>query len=54
VIGQSKSRRTDELLQLHPNIVLECGIYIHNLKTRISTFIPIPSDEVYSVLLLEQ
>jgi hypothetical protein len=54
VIGQSKSRRTDELLRLHPNIVLECGIYVHNLKTRISTFIPIPSDEVYSVLLLEQ
>ncbi|TYR81534.1 DUF4915 domain-containing protein [Priestia megaterium] len=51
-IGQSESRHIDRLLSQHSNILLDCGIYVHNTSTKISSFIHIPSKEIYQILLL--
>jgi len=51
-IGQSESRHLDKLLQDHTNILFECGIYVHNLTTKLSSFISLPSSEVYGILII--
>lgn len=51
-IGQSESRHLDELLKEHTNILFECGIYVHNLSTKLSSFISLPSSEVYGILVI--
>jgi hypothetical protein len=51
-IGQSESRHVDMLLKEHHNILFDCGIYIHNLNTKISSFIHVPSKEIYQILII--
>jgi hypothetical protein len=50
IIGQSKTRNLTNLLKTHQNILYDCGVYIFNMDTRLTTFIPIPSEEIYGVL----
>jgi hypothetical protein len=51
-IGQSKSRNLDVLTTENTNIMLNCGIYIHNISTRQSFFIEIPAEEIYGMLIV--
>jgi hypothetical protein len=51
-IGQSESRHLEQLLKDHTNILLDCGIYIHDLSGKLSSFIHIPSPEIYSLLII--
>jgi hypothetical protein len=52
LIGQSKSRHIEELLKDHQNILFECGVYVHDISTKLSSFITLPSSEVYGILVI--
>lgn len=51
-VGQSESRHVDMLLKEHFNILFDCGIYIHNISTKLSSFIHVPSKEIYQILII--
>lgn len=51
-VGQSESRQIPVLLNKHTNIMLDCGIYVHDISTKISSFIHIPSEEIYGILVI--
>ncbi|WP_231597609.1 DUF4915 domain-containing protein [Bacillus sp. SA1-12] len=51
-IGQSESRHVEKLLEEHSNILLDCGIYVHNMSTKMSSFIHVPSKEIYQILAI--
>ncbi|MFE0565553.1 DUF4915 domain-containing protein [Priestia megaterium] len=51
-IGQSESRHVDRLLKEQNNILFDCGIYIHNMSTKMSSFIHVPSKEIYQILII--
>ncbi|MGE7761460.1 DUF4915 domain-containing protein [Peribacillus sp. NPDC097895] len=51
-IGQSESRHISKLLKKHTNVLLDCGIYVHDISTKLSSFIHIPSEEIYGILVI--
>ncbi|AOH53477.1 hypothetical protein ABE28_003865 [Peribacillus muralis] len=51
-IGQSESRHIETLLKKHTNVLLDCGIYVHDISTKLSSFIHIPSEEIYGILVI--
>jgi len=51
-IGQSESRHLEILLEEHTNLLLDCGIYVHDIPTKLSSFIHIPSEEIYGILVV--
>jgi Domain of unknown function (DUF4915) len=51
-VGQSESRQIPVLLNKHTNILLDCGIYVHDISTKLSSFIHIPSEEIYGILVI--
>lgn len=51
-IGQSESRHIEVLLKEHTNLLLDCGIYVFNISTKLSSFIHIPSEEIYGILII--
>lgn len=51
-IGQSESRHVDRLLKEQNNILFDCGIYIHNMFSKMSSFIHVPSREIYQILVI--
>lgn len=51
-IGQSESRHIPVLLKKNTNILLDCGIYVHDISTKLSSFIHIPSEEIYGILVI--
>jgi hypothetical protein len=51
-IGQSKSRNLDVLTKEHTNVMLNCGIYIHDISSRQSFFVEIPANEIYGILVV--
>ncbi|CAH0197934.1 hypothetical protein SRABI96_01840 [Peribacillus sp. Bi96] len=51
-IGQSESRHISILLKKHTNVLLDCGIYVHDISTKLSSFIHIPSEEIYGILVI--
>lgn len=51
-IGQSMSRNLEVLTKEHTNIMLNCGIYIHDISTRQSFFVEIPAKEIYGILVV--
>ncbi|MDQ7790963.1 MAG: DUF4915 domain-containing protein [Clostridia bacterium] len=52
-IGQSQSRHFEVLLEKRTNISLDCGIHVFNYKQKLSRFIPLPSEEVYGILVIK-
>jgi hypothetical protein len=36
-VGQSESRQIPVLLNKHTNILLDCGIYVHDISTKLSS-----------------
>ncbi|MFJ7308017.1 hypothetical protein [Peribacillus frigoritolerans] len=51
-VGQSESRQIPVLLNKHTNILLDCGNYVHDISTKLSSFIHIPSEENYGILVI--
>ncbi|MFP3122358.1 TIGR03032 family protein [Ectobacillus funiculus] len=51
-IGQSESRHLEILLEEHTNLLLDCGIYVHDIDTKLSSFIHIPAKEIYGILIV--
>ncbi|WP_285768399.1 DUF4915 domain-containing protein [Peribacillus sp. SI8-4] len=51
-IGQSESRHIPILLKKHSNVLLDCGIYVHDISTKLSSFIHIPSEEIYGIVVI--
>ncbi|MCL6443873.1 MAG: TIGR03032 family protein [Alicyclobacillus sp.] len=49
-IGQSHSRNTSITSTDKLNVSLDCGVHIFDRSTRTSTFLSLPSQEVYSIL----
>lgn len=50
-IGQSESRHIEFFREERTNISLDCGIHVFNYKEKLSKFIPLPSEEVYGILV---
>ncbi|MCL6444263.1 MAG: TIGR03032 family protein [Alicyclobacillus sp.] len=50
-IGQSHSRNTSITSADKMNISLDCGIHIFDRSSRLSTFLPLPSEEIYAILV---
>jgi hypothetical protein len=46
-IGQSMNRTKEQTDQLP-----DCGIYLHDLSTNTSSFIPIPANEIYGIVMI--
>lgn len=53
-IGQSESRNVEDVRNDNNNISLDCGVIAFNRKERISKFIPLPSEEVYGIMVLDE
>ncbi|MFX3624585.1 MAG: DUF4915 domain-containing protein [Ectobacillus sp.] len=51
-IGQSESRHIERLLQEHTNLLFDCGVYVHDIHTKLSSFIHIPAQEIYGLLVI--
>lgn len=52
LIGQSTTRHLGKLLKKHTNISSDCGISIFNKNSKLYTFVPIPSFEIYGILFI--
>lgn len=52
LIGQSITRHINKLLEKHPNISSDCGVYLLNMNNKLSTFVPIPSLEIYGIIFI--
>ncbi len=51
-IGQSESRHIPVLLKKTYEHITGCGIYVHDIPTKLSSFIHIPSEEIYGILVI--
>lgn len=51
-IGQSESRHIEVLLKEHRNLLFDCGIYIYDISTKLSSFVHLPSEEIYGILVI--
>ncbi|PAK40935.1 hypothetical protein [Peribacillus simplex] len=51
-VGQSESRQTPVSLNKHTDILLDCRIYVHDISTKLSSFIHIPSEEIYGIMVI--
>ncbi|CAG7650260.1 hypothetical protein PAESOLCIP111_06042 [Paenibacillus solanacearum] len=53
-IGQSRMRHVLRIPHEMSNCSLDGGIYVYNPEFRISRFVPLPAQQVYQILILQQ